>query len=158
MRRISGIGLATIAVMTLALGACGSSGTSDGDDSGSGGNDAAPSLDGTQWVLTAMVPAVAGTDTVAVSARFDAGVLSGHSGCNTYRTSYQQDGVELTIGQDIATTKIACPPEASWRGTGLPDPARTGRHAHRDGHEASRCGRPTRRRSCSTARRRRPRT
>jgi heat shock protein HslJ len=109
MRKTSTIGVAAVALLALVLGACGSSGGSDGPDRGSGGNDAAPSLDGTQWVLTAMVPAVAGTDTVAVSARFAAGVLSGHSGCNTYRTSYQQDGVELTIGKDMATTRIACP-------------------------------------------------
>jgi heat shock protein HslJ len=113
MRKTSTIGLAVIAVLGLVLSACGSDG-SDGPDSGSGGDDAAPSLDGTQWVLTAMEPAVAGTDSVAVSANFvDGGVLSGHSGCNTYRTTFEQDGVQLTIGQDIATTKIACPPGPS---------------------------------------------
>jgi heat shock protein HslJ len=108
MRKTSYIGLAAIAVLAMALSACGSDG-SDGPDSGSGGDDAAPSLDGTQWILTAMEPAVEGTDTVTVSARFDHDVLSGHSGCNTYRTSYEQDGVELTIGEDIVTTRVACP-------------------------------------------------
>jgi heat shock protein HslJ len=113
MRKTSFFGLATIAALALVLGACGSDGN-DGPDSGNGGDDAAPSLEGTQWVLTAMEPAVAGTDAVAVSANFvDGGVLSGHSGCNTYRTTYEQDGVELTIGKDIATTRIACPPGPS---------------------------------------------
>jgi heat shock protein HslJ len=109
MRKTTTMGLAAVALFALVLGACGSSDGSDGADSGSGGNDAAPSLDGTQWLLTAMEPAVDGTATVAVTAQFAAGVMSGHSGCNTYRTSYQQDGVELTISEDIATTRVACP-------------------------------------------------
>ena len=45
----------------------------------------------------------------AVSAKFADGRISGHSGCNTYRTSFTQDGSTLTFGKDIVTTRMACP-------------------------------------------------
>jgi len=97
--------LATAACGLLVLGAagCGSSGGS------SGGSSSTPSLSGTEWVLTAMTPSVPNLGRVAVTAQFASGTLSGHSGCNTYRASYTQQGDSLTIGKDIASTKIACP-------------------------------------------------
>ncbi len=36
--------------------------------------------------------------------------MSGESGCNTYTTSYEVDGTSLTIGSEIAGTRMACPP------------------------------------------------
>ncbi len=36
--------------------------------------------------------------------------MSGESGCNTYSTSYEVDGMSLTIGAEIAGTRKACPP------------------------------------------------
>jgi heat shock protein HslJ len=74
------------------------------------GSTPSASLDGTGWVLHAMTPPVAGTADAVVTAKFASGTLSGHSGCNTYRASYHQDGSDLTVGSDIATTQIACPP------------------------------------------------
>jgi len=88
----------------VVLAACGSSGGS------TGGSSSSASLDGTDWVLTAMTPPVAGIADAVVTARFDDGTLSGHSGCNTYRTTYRQDGSDLTIGSDVAGTRMACPP------------------------------------------------
>jgi hypothetical protein len=46
---------------------------------------------------------------VTVTARFEDGILSGSSGCNTYSTTYELDGSSLTIGPDIAGTAVACP-------------------------------------------------
>jgi heat shock protein HslJ len=97
--------LATACALIVVGGACGSS---DGSSSGGGSGDAS-SLDGTDWVLIAMTPPVPGLADVTVTAKFASGRLSGHSGCNTYGTSFTQDGNSLTFGKDIATTRIACP-------------------------------------------------
>jgi len=93
----------TTLLALLALAACGSSGGS------SGGTARTASIDGTDWVLTSMTPAVPGLTRVTVTASFAGGRLSGHSGCNTYHASFTQDGDSLTVGKDIASTKIACP-------------------------------------------------
>ena len=90
-------------LLVVGAAACGSSGGSSATSS------SASSLDGTDWVLTSMTPSVANLGRVTVTAQFAKGALSGHSGCNTYRASYTQDGHSLTIGKDIASTKIACP-------------------------------------------------
>ena len=76
---------------------------------GGGGGGSIESLAGSAWDLTAMTPAVPGSADVTISARFEGGRLSGHSGCNTYHVSYTQDGSKLTIGEDIVTTRIVCP-------------------------------------------------
>ena len=45
----------------------------------------------------------------AVTATFSAdGSLSGSAGCNTYNTTYTVDGAKLTIGKEIATTRMMC--------------------------------------------------
>ena len=103
MIRKSFVVAAACGLLALGVAACGSSGGS------SGGSGSAPSLSGTDWVLTAMTPSVPGLTRVTVTAQFAGGTLSGHSGCNTYRASYTQKGSSLTIGTDIASTKIACP-------------------------------------------------
>jgi heat shock protein HslJ len=36
--------------------------------------------------------------------------MTGDSGCNTYRASYTTSGSKLSIGPDIASTQMACPP------------------------------------------------
>jgi heat shock protein HslJ len=101
--RKSILATAACGLLVLGLSACGSSG---GSSSGSGST---PSLSGTDWVLTAMTPSVPGLTRVTVTAQFADGALSGHSGCNTYRTSYTQDGSSLTVAPDVVSTKIACP-------------------------------------------------
>jgi heat shock protein HslJ len=101
------VGLAAVGLLVLGVAACGSSGGSgSGPGSSSGGG---ASLDGTDWVLTAMTPTVPGLASVPVTAKFSGGRVSGHSGCNTYGTSFTQDGSKLTFGEDIVTTRIACP-------------------------------------------------
>src|SRR5690242_5504208 len=102
MRRKS---ILTVAMTLFVVGAtaCGSSGGS------AGGSGSAPSLDGTDWVLTSMAPSVPNLGRVTITAQFAGGNLSGHSGCNTYRTSYTQNGDSLTIGQNVASTQIPCP-------------------------------------------------
>ncbi len=103
------LGLAAVGLLLVGVAACGSSGGSSGGDAAGGGSGSAP-LDGTDWVLTAMTPAVPQLVGVSVSAKFADGRISGHSGCNTYGTSFSQDGSKLTIGKDIVTTRMACPP------------------------------------------------
>ena len=113
---ISTIGLAAVALLALVLGACGSSGSSGGADSGSGGDDAAPSLDGSQWVLTAMEPAVAGTDTVAVSAGFAAGVLSADA--NSFQPARVVSGQEAIEAIDRLERMASLPARrTAGRGT-----------------------------------------
>lgn len=67
------------------------------------------SLVGITWSLAALndEPILPGA---YISARFDAdGAVSGTSGCNRYRASYQVDGAGLTIAT-AAGTLMACPP------------------------------------------------
>lgn len=50
--------------------------------------------------------------------QFRNGRVAGHSGCNRYMGSYEQDGNKLTLGP-LAATKMACPPgqmdqERAW--------------------------------------------
>ena len=60
-----------------------------------------PSLEGTAWVL-------AGND--AVSLQFEQGRVSGSDGCNRYNGPYLRRGSSLTIGPQLAATRMACPP------------------------------------------------
>ena len=106
------VGLAVLGLLAFGVAACGSSGGSGGASGGGAGVGA--SLDGTDWVLTAMTPIGArALASVPVTAKFSGGRVSGHSGCNTYGTSFTQDGSKLTFGKDIVTTRIACPPGPS---------------------------------------------
>jgi heat shock protein HslJ len=103
MIRKSVLTVAACGLLALGTAACASSGGS------SGGSSSAPSLSGTDWVLTSMAPSVPNLGRVTVTAAFTSSTLSGHSGCNTYRASYTQQGDSLTVGKDIASSKIACP-------------------------------------------------
>ncbi|MDX1436419.1 MAG: META domain-containing protein [Anaerolineales bacterium] len=61
------------------------------------------------WILTEMGgnPPVQGT---AISAQFDGeGRVGGSSGCNNYSTTYEVSGNNLTFGENIAGTLMACP-------------------------------------------------
>jgi heat shock protein HslJ len=97
------------AVLLLAAG-CGDDDTVDSVDSEDASGTA---LEGTPWVLSADAPLGVALEAVAVTAQFDDGRLSGHSGCNSYTASYEVDGDSLTIGPDIAGTNMACPPAQS---------------------------------------------
>ena len=43
-----------------------------------------------------------------MSARFEAGKLTGESGCNRYNATYEATDSSMTIGPNIATTLRAC--------------------------------------------------
>ena len=77
-------------------------------------------LEGSTWSLAAMIetnlaaampdPQPIPTDRIPatqVTARFDAGALSGAAGCNNYRASYSTDGDTINIGAPAAT-KMGC--------------------------------------------------
>jgi len=70
-------------------------------------------LEGTSW--TCMTYTVGGTpQTVPVestiTAEFSAeGELTGNAGVNSYSTTFETDGGNLTIGDEIVTTKMAGP-------------------------------------------------
>jgi heat shock protein HslJ len=53
-------------------------------------------------------------DVDPLTALFQAGTVSGFSGCNTYTGSYQSDGSSLTIS-DITTTQLACDEDSITR-------------------------------------------
>lgn len=65
-----------------------------------------PSLDGTDWVLTA----ISGTMPIAdskITLKFEQGSASGSAGCNQYRSAYTTNGSKLEFGL-TSSTKRAC--------------------------------------------------
>jgi len=68
----------------------------------------ASSLEGPTWRLTALGSRdVAGFATDPVTARFEAGRVSGFSGCNRFTGGYTLDGDSLVVGP-LAGTMMAC--------------------------------------------------
>ncbi len=69
---------------------------------------AQPELAGTQWTLTALD----GRDVIATTAvTLEFGTSDeahGHTGCNTFRTTYRLEGDTLTFDERIITTRRAC--------------------------------------------------
>lgn len=95
-------------VLLLVVTGCGDDGgvePSAANDDGNG-----TPLEGTSWLLSAETPLGIALGAVGVTAQFEDGTLTGHSGCNRYSTTYEVDGGSLTIGADIAGTQMACPP------------------------------------------------
>jgi len=71
-----------------------------------------PRLEGVSWEITgfnngrsAVVSPVTGT---APTLSFEAGVVTGHTGCNGFRASYTVSGDQVAIGP-AALTRKACP-------------------------------------------------
>jgi heat shock protein HslJ len=68
-------------------------------------------LEGTTWLLiqyregSSMAPV---PETVRPEARFEAGTVSGSSGCNSFTGRYVVSGESMSISQ-VATTQMACP-------------------------------------------------
>jgi heat shock protein HslJ len=106
MHHRSRVAAALAAVMLLAVAACGD----DDDTVSSVGSGNGTSLEGTAWVLAADAPLGVALEAIAVTAQFEDGRLSGNSGCNSYGTTYEVDGDSLTIGSEIESTQMACPP------------------------------------------------
>jgi heat shock protein HslJ len=71
--------------------------------------DSAP-LDGTEWVLVALagrqVP-----DGPTATLQFDGGRLTGSDGCNRFSGSYSATGSAFTVSSELASTRMACPPQ-----------------------------------------------
>src|SRR5262245_59720911 len=67
-------------------------------------------LEGPVWVLTSKTSLGVDLGSVTVTALFEAGTLSGSSGCNRYTTTYEVSGSSLTIRTPFAGTLKACPP------------------------------------------------
>jgi heat shock protein HslJ len=67
-------------------------------------------LEGKTWSL--VEPAT--FDIKPITALFQAGSVTGFSGCNTYSGSYQSDGSSLTIS-GLATTQAICDEAATTR-------------------------------------------
>lgn len=88
------------------------SGCSSGGSGGTSGASRARgrSLTGTHWVLSDPTNLGVPLNGVAVTAKLDAGVISGNSGCNGYRAPYTVDGSKLTISRPVAGTLMQCPP------------------------------------------------
>ncbi len=69
-------------------------------------------LEGAEWILRQFSVDDAAPAEPEITLTFDAGKVSGSSGCNTYNGSVAagQTATALTIGP-FATTRMACPPE-----------------------------------------------
>ena len=65
-----------------------------------------PSLDGTDWVMTAMPGATLVADS-KITLKFEQGSASGSAGCNQYRSTYTTNGSKLDFGM-TSSTKRAC--------------------------------------------------
>jgi heat shock protein HslJ len=99
-----------LTVLAVVAVACSSGGSDSSSSSDSSPSNAATPFEGTQWVLRDAGTLADGGASVTVSARFEDGTVSGDSGCNTYTTGYTISGSTVAIGDNIATTQIACPP------------------------------------------------
>lgn len=117
LKRIAGILL--VGVLLVALVGCSQPAEPAGDSTvpaGSGQPDQADKLVGVKWncfeVIVSDSPQTVPEGT-PITAEFAAdGTLSGSSGVNTYNTTYKTDGDGMTIGPEIASTKMAGPEEA----------------------------------------------
>ena len=70
-------------------------------------------FEGTQWSVKFMADngeAVAAAPATTVTARFDAGRLTGFGGCNDYETTYTVDGSAMTIGEIAAGSTVCSEP------------------------------------------------
>jgi len=65
-------------------------------------------LDGTAWVLTEL-PGQSLEPDAQISLRFAERRLGGSDGCNRYGGSYIAHGSDLRLGEDLASTQMACP-------------------------------------------------
>jgi heat shock protein HslJ len=70
---------------------------------------AAPSLEGTAWILKSLGGRASAGDATA-TLRFDGGRVQGTDGCNRYSATVATQGANITIGPRAATTNMACAP------------------------------------------------
>lgn len=117
LKHIAGILL--VGLLLVALAGCSQPAEPAGESTvpaESGQSDQADRLVGVTW--TCFEFKVAGApqtvpEQTPITAEFTAdGTLSGNSGVNNYNTTYTTDGDGMTIGPEIASTKMAGPEEA----------------------------------------------
>lgn len=92
-----------IIIVSLLIGACGSDEAND---------DAALSVEGTEWVLDEL----AGTpvpDGVEVTLEFDGTRVAGSGGCNQYSSDATFDNETVSFAGEIMSTAMACDEPAS---------------------------------------------
>jgi heat shock protein HslJ len=97
---------ALVALLLAVFAGCSSS-----DSDGSGSSTTKPAgeqLSATGWVLDQSTDLGVAHSAVAVTAEFGGGRIRGNSGCNDYTGPYRVSGTKLTIGPDIASTRMAC--------------------------------------------------
>jgi heat shock protein HslJ len=102
-------GLAFLLLVAM-LTACGDDDVETSTAQAGDETSSAPSLEGTSWLLSPDAPLGVAIENIGVTAVFEDSTVSGQSGCNQYNGPYQVDGSSLTIGPDLATTTISCPP------------------------------------------------
>lgn len=74
-------------------------------------NSAAPSLDGTAWILSSL-PGRTLVGRQPITLRFEGGRVTGSDGCNRYSGPFTTTGGALSITKAAASTMMACePPE-----------------------------------------------
>lgn len=95
---------ALAALLALLLAGC-----SSGDSSGRGGQ-TATALTAKGWILDRSTDLGVPSRSMAVTADFDTGHISGNGGCNSYRGRYKVQGTKMTIGSDIKQTRAQCEP------------------------------------------------
>ncbi|GMU80060.1 MAG: hypothetical protein AMXMBFR46_28470 [Acidimicrobiia bacterium] len=105
--------LVLLVVGSVVLSACGDSGGDAGGGTPRGDGSGRAPLEGPTWVLDQRASGFATTATsIRVTAVFDGGRVSGHSGCNRYSAAYEVRGRSLTLSP-VAGTRMACEPPAS---------------------------------------------
>jgi heat shock protein HslJ len=103
---IAALGCSALLLVT----ACGD----DDDDDDSAATTAATAsgsstaLEGPTWTLVAGPELGVPLGDVSVTATFEAGTVSGSSGCNTYTAPYEVDGSGLSFAEEISATMMAC--------------------------------------------------
>lgn len=71
-----------------------------------------PELAGTAWTLSTL-PGHARVAGSVVTLRFEGGRVAGSDGCNRYAAPYTVAGATLQVAPNVATTRMACPPEVA---------------------------------------------
>jgi len=92
----------------LVVAGCGDD--DDGVEAAAPADTGGRTLEGESWLLSADAPLGLALEAVRVTAHFEDGALTGRSGCNEYSTTYDVRGDSLTIGPNVASTQMACPP------------------------------------------------
>lgn len=100
-----------IGMLLVTAAACGSDGgSSSGSSTTSTSGASGSSLTGTSWKLEDS--SAFRTQGVTVTLEFAEGRITGTGGCNNYSGPYRVQGSNLTIGPDLASTRMACAPPA----------------------------------------------